>query len=346
MGKHILFGLNRSDFRSPAHFSADAKRLEASGWDYLFIPCSPLLIKDPYVMLAEAIKQTSTIRFGTLIENPIMRNPAVIAGSIATIDDLDPGRVTLGLGVGDTAVRLMGKKPATVKQLHEATNTIRSLLDGDDLDVTAARPAKLRHSNSSPGRPPIWIATQGPKTLRMAGQIADGVFVRVGTHPDNLNKAVEQVHLGARDAGRQPEDIKIAAIFHTILEDDQARCALISRSAAAGYFEYTPSLFEGAGLEWSGPPIEELKSRVWPDFHHASDLEKAGHEVSFLSDEAADAFALNGSISKIMDQLSDILAGGLPIDLVIPHPMPTPSVGGDLSQYSDTLATNLLNKFR
>ena len=76
------------------------------------------------------------------------------------------------------------------------------------------------------------------------------------------------------------------------------------------------------------------------------DLEEAGREVSFLRDEAADAFALNGSISKIIDQLSDILAGGLPIDLVIPHPMPTPSVGGDLSRYSDTLAANLLNKFR
>ena len=76
------------------------------------------------------------------------------------------------------------------------------------------------------------------------------------------------------------------------------------------------------------------------------DRDEAGGEVSFLSDEAADAFSLNGSISKIIDQLSDILAGGLPIDLVIPHPMPTPSIGGDLSRYSDTLTTNLLNKFK
>ena len=346
MDKNILFGLNRSDFRSPAHFGTDARRLEASGWDFLFIPCSPLLIKDPYVMLAEALRQTSTIGLGTLIENPIMRNPAVIAGSIATIDDLDPGRITLGLGVGDTAVRLMGQKPATVKQLQEATIAIRSLLDGDELDTTSARPAMLRHSNNSPGRPPIWIATQGPKTLRMAGQIADGVFIRVGTHPNNLSKAIEQVHLGAKEAGRQPTDVKIAAIFHTILDDNEARCSLISRSAAAGYFEYTPSLFENAGLEWNGPSIAELKSRVWPDFHHASDLEEAGREVSFLSDDAADAFALNGSISKITDQLLNILHNERSIDLVIPHPMPTPSAGSNLGLYSDTLATKLFPRFK
>ena len=346
MDKNILFGLNRSDFRSPAHFGADARRLEASGWDFLFIPCSPLLIKDPYVMLAEALRQTSTIGLGTLIENPVMRNPAVIASSIATIDDLDPGRITLGLGAGDTAVRLMGQKPATVKQLQEATIAIQSLLDGDELEVTSARPAKLRHSNNSSGRPPIWIATQGPKTLRMAGQIADGVFIRVGTHPNNLSKAIEQVHLGAQDAGRQLSDVKIAAIFHTILDDNEARCSLISRSAAAGYFEYTPSLFENAGLEWNGPSIAELKSRVWPDFHHASDLEEAGREVSFLSDDAADAFALNGSISKITDQLLDILRNERCIDLVIPHPMPTPSTGSNLGKYSDTLATKLFPRFR
>ena len=106
-------------------------------------------------MLAEALRQTSTIGLGTLIENPVMRNPAVIASSIAPIEDLDPGRITLGLGVGDTAVRLMGQKPATVKQLQEATIAIRSLLDGDELEVKSARPAKLKHSKNSHKRPPI-----------------------------------------------------------------------------------------------------------------------------------------------------------------------------------------------
>ena len=121
----------------------------------------------------------------------------------------------------------MGQKPATVKQLREATIAIRALLDGGQLDLTLARNAKLRHSKNSSDRPPIWISAQGPKTLRMAGQIADGVFIRVGTHPRNQSKAIEQVYLGAKDVGRQPGDVKIAAIFHTILDDNEARLSLI-----------------------------------------------------------------------------------------------------------------------
>ena len=105
----VAFGLNRLDLRSPERFAADAARLEALGWRYGFIPSSPLLVQDPYVMLAQGLRNTRSIVLGPLIENPVMRHPAVIAGSIATVDRVDPGRTVLGMGVGDTAVRLMGK---------------------------------------------------------------------------------------------------------------------------------------------------------------------------------------------------------------------------------------------
>ena len=343
MNKKILFGLNRSDFRSPAHFAADVGRLEESGWDFAFIPCSPLLIKDPYLMMAEALRQTKSINMGTLIENPVMRDPAVIAGSIATLDAVDPGRIHLGIGVGDTAVRLMGKRPAKVQELQTATAAIKTLLDGETLDVRAAQPARLRHSIEPSRKPPIWIASQGPKTLRMAGQIADGVFIRVGTHTKNIQHAIEQVHLGARDAGRRPSDIKIACIFHTILEDDAAREKSIARSTAAGYFEHTPSLFDHAGLKWNGPAIDKLKDQVWPDFHHVSDLEAAGELVSFLSDEVADAFSLHGDTIEIGAQLRSIIDQCHPIDLIIPHPMPTPRPGIALTHYSDVFADKIMS---
>ena len=71
---------------------------------------------------------------------------------------------------------------------------------------------------------------------------------------------------------------------------------MIPRSTATGYFEHALSLFQNACLEWNGPSTEDLKSRVWPDFHHSSDLEQAAQEESFLSDDATDSFALNSSI--------------------------------------------------
>lgn len=316
----MAFGLNRLDTRSPARFAADAARLERLGWQYGFIPSSPLLVQDPYVLLADALTRTRSIVLGTLIENPVMRHPAVIAGSIATVDRLDPGRTLLGMGVGDTAVRLMGRKPATVAALEQAIRTIRTLCAGERVAVDARRPAALRHAAPVP----VWVATQGPKTLRMAGRVADGVFIRVGVHETNLRLAVETVHAGAAEAGRDPNEVRIGCVFHTIVDDDAERARRIGRAAAAGYYEYSPALFDNVGLPWNGDDVAALKQRVWPDFHHARDLEAAGDVVSFLPDDAVDAFALHGSFEEIKAQLLTILGYGLPIEIVVPHPMPTP----------------------
>ena len=323
----IEFGLNRLDTHGPAQFAEDAARLERLGWDYGFIPSSPLLVQDPYVMLAHALARTHTIRLGTLIENPVMRHPAVIAGSVATVDRLDPGRTLLGMGVGDTAVRLMGRRPATVATLEAAIRTIKVLNAGEQVRVRAPRPAVLRHAAPVP----VWVATQGPKTLRMAGRVADGVFIRVGVHETNLRHAVEAVHAGAIESGRDPGHVRIGCVFHTIVEEDSERAGRIGRATAAGYYEYSPDLFHNIGLDWPGEDVVSLKRRVWPDFHHARDLESAGRIVSFLPDEAVAAFALHGSFEAITDQLRNILGFGLPIEVVVPHPMPTPlplSAGG------------------
>ena len=341
----MQFGLNRLDMTSPAAFAKDARRLESLGWDYGFIPSSPLLARDPYVMLAAALQATERIRLGPLIENPVMRQPAVIAGSIATVDELAPGRAWLGMGVGDTAVRLMGKRPATVAELADSVRVIRKLLAGERVEVGAARPASLRHA----AHVPVWIAAGGPRTLRMAGAVADGVFIRAGVHRANLAHAVGLVRQGAEEAGRDPAGVSIGCVFHTVLvasgrgTESAGRIARIGRAIAAGYYEYSPMLFDTCGVEWNGPPAEELKRRVWPDFHHARDLEAAGDVVGFLGDDAVDAFALHGDANEIIAKLQAIDAYDLGIDLVVPHPMPTePTGAGD---YTERFARDVLRAF-
>ncbi len=335
-------GLNRFDYSSPQNFAADAKRAEALGWDYAFIPSSPLLLQDPYVNLAFAAVETSRIKLGPLIETPMMRNPAVMASSIATIERLAPGRAILGYGVGDTAVRLMGKRPTRVAELEEATTLTRRLLAGESIEVNAARPAVLRHAE----KVPVWIAAGGPRTLQMAGRVADGVFIRVGRHEANLRTAIDAVHRGAREAGRDPAEIGIAVILHTILTEDMERAALISRSMAAGFYEYSPALFDPPGFAWDGPDIHELKKQVWPDFHHAADLEAAGKVVSFLSDEIADSFSLFGTPDMIAKQLHRVLGYGHKIDMVIPHPMPTPMPNWSHPQYIERIPQEVMPKLK
>jgi 5,10-methylenetetrahydromethanopterin reductase len=317
------FGLNRFDSRSVDAFAADVARAEALGWDTALQPDSQLRRRDTYVLLAAAACATQRITLGPLLANPVNRHPSVTASSIATVDELAPGRVLLGWGVGDTAVRLAGLKPAKVAELEASTRLMRALLDGREVEVGAARPARLPHH-----RPvPIWIAAGGPRTLRMAGGVSDGVFIRVGTHPANIAAAVQAIRAGAVAAGRDPQAVRLGAVFHTVLVDDPERALTMARSMAAGYYEYSPALFDPPGLVWSGPDPEALKhSRgVWPDFHHAVDLEASGRAVDFLPEKAADAFCLRGGPAEVARQLVEALRGSpAAFDHVVLHPIPDP----------------------
>jgi 5,10-methylenetetrahydromethanopterin reductase len=317
------FGLNRFDVNSVAAFAQDVRRAEDHGWDGAFLPDSQLRRRDTYVLLAAAAEATSAITIGPLLTNPVTRHPSVTASSIATIDDLAPGRTLLGWGIGDTAVRLAGLRPARVAELEAGARLMRSLLDGEPVDVGAARPARLPHH-----RPvPIWTAAGGPRTLRSAGASADGVFIRVGTHPTNIDAAVAAIHEGARDEGRDAASVGLGAVFHTVLVEEPDSAALMARSMAAGYYEYSPTLFDAPGFEWTGPDPEELKERhaVWPDFHHAPDLDASGRVVDFLSDEVARSFCLAGDAVAIVDQLVAVLEGcDAAFDWVVLHPIPNP----------------------
>jgi 5,10-methylenetetrahydromethanopterin reductase len=340
------FGLNRFDSRSVQAFAADVRRVEALGWDAAWQPDSQLRRRDTYVMLAAAAHATERITLGTLLANPMNRHPTVTASSIATIDELAPGRVVLGWGVGDTAVRLAGLRPARVKELEDSTRLMRALLDGKDVEVGAVRPARLPHH-----RPvPIWIAAGGPRTLRMAGGVADGVFLRVGTHPANIATSIELIRAGAVEAGRAPDSVRLGAIFHTVLVDDPRRALTMAKSMAAGYYEYSPRLFDPPGFTWPGPDPERLKldHQVWPDFHHAPDLEASGRVVEFLPTEVADAFALRGGPADIVKQLVDVLsAAPAAFDHVVLHPIPNPPTPDDPERgYTARVAREILPAVR
>lgn len=340
------FGLNRFDSRSVDQFAADVQRAEQLGWDAALQPDSQLRRRDTYVLLAAAARVTERITLGPLLANPVNRHPTVTASSIATIDELAPGRVLLGWGVGDTAVRLAGLRPARVKELEESTRLMRALLDGGSVEVGAARPARLPHH-----RPvPIWIAAGGPRTLRMAGAVADGVFIRVGTHAANIATAVDGIRAGAAEAGRDPAQVRLGAIFHTVLVDDADRALTMARSMAAGYYEYSPALFTPPRLQWTGPDPDRLKHDrgVWPDFHHATDLEASGRAVDFLPEQAADAFSLRGGPAEVATRLVEALrAAPAVFDYVVLHPIPDPRWPTDPDgDYTARVAREVLPRVR
>ena len=320
------FALNRHDISSVSAFAQCVLKSEQCGWDAAFLPDSQLRRRDSYVLLAAAAQVTDTIHLGTLLTNPVTRHPTVTASSIATVAELAPGRTLLGTGIGDTAVRLAGLKPARMKELEESVVMMQSLLAGEDVEVGAPRPANLPFSQDVP----VWVAAGGPKTLQMAGGCADGVFIRVGTHPENIRISVDRIRQGARESGRDPEKVKIGAVFHTVFVEEPEEALLMGKSMAAGYYEYSPMLMNNIGMDWTGPHPDEFKSqeKVWPDFHHAPDLVVSGRYVDFLSEEQANSFCLKGTAYEISKQLATVIIGalnvGVEFEYVVLHPIPDP----------------------
>lgn len=343
------FGINRQDARSVAAFAADAARIESLGWDAIWLPDSQLRRRDTYVLLAAAAQATEAVSLGVLLTNPVTRHPSVTASSIATIDELAPGRTALGWGAGDTAVRLIGLRPARVAELESGIVLMRRLLAGESVEVGAERPAELPFHR----RVPIWLTAGGPRTLEMGGRAADGVFMRVGAHPLLIADAVERVRRGAAQAGRDPAGVRLGAVFHTVLCDDPSDALTMAKAMAAGYYEYSPMLFEPAGLAWGGADPEPLKAArgVWPDFHHDPDLLKAGRAVDFLGEAHADAFALRGGIEAVAAQLIGVLRrsaeAGIEFEHVVLHPIPNPP-SPDTGEYAYTerIARELLPRVR
>jgi 5,10-methylenetetrahydromethanopterin reductase len=331
-------GLNRWDWRSPDRFADSVAHAESVGIGHAFLPVNPLALPDPYVLMATAAARTSTIGFGPLLETPALRSAAVAAGSIATVDAVSDGRAMLVYGIGDTAVRWLGRGPSRLAELEEATAQARAYLRGERLDVGAAEPAWLRHA-----RPvPVWIAASGPKSLRVAGRVADGAFLRVGTHPANLRASIDAVRAGAAEVGRDPSEVSIGLIVHTCRSQDPAEIRAISRAMAAGFYEYAPALFRQPGFEWNGPPIEELKAKLWPDFHHAADLVAAGGLVDFLPDEVAAHFSFHGTDADVAAQVQALVAAVPEVEIIVPHPVPMP-VRDELSAYVDWLGRTLVH---
>jgi len=320
------FGLNRHDTSSVGAYAADVARAEALGWDAAFLPDSQLRRRDTYVLLAAAAQATRAIEIGPLITNPVTRHPTVTASSIATVAELAPNRTLLCSGIGDTAVRLAGLKPARIRALQDSIHLMKSLLQGHEVEVGAVRPARLPFAIDVP----VWLAAGGPRTLEMAGSCADGVFIRVGTHIENIRDSVGRIRKGADKAGRDPDRVGLGAVFHTVFTEDEEQALLMGKSMAAGFYEYSPMLIDNLELGWPGPHPDLFKSdaRVWPDFHHAPDLVSSGRYVDFLTADHAGAFCLQGSASAIADQLAELLRSasdeGIEFEYVVLQPIPNP----------------------
>ena len=196
-----------------------ARLVEELGFDTMWAIDSQQLYTELYTTLTVCAHATEEVELAPGITNPVSRHPSVTASAISALDQVAKGRASLGIGAGDSAVYSIGKTPTTVSELHEAATTIQSLFAGETVEF-GGEPFALETIE----RPvDVYIAAEGPKTLRMAGAVGDGVIFGGGPRPETVeNLGLENIRAGATEAGRDPEDLRLIALTPACVADSQS----------------------------------------------------------------------------------------------------------------------------
>src|SRR3970040_2140689 len=135
------------------------RHAEGNGFTYGWIFDSHVLWREAYVLLTLMAQATTGMRLGTCVTNPATREPSVTASALAVLDELSGGRMVLGIGRGDSARRVLGKPPTTMKTLEEAISVIRDLVEGRSVTFEGT---ELVFPCDGKWRLPVWVAGYGP----------------------------------------------------------------------------------------------------------------------------------------------------------------------------------------
>jgi 5,10-methylenetetrahydromethanopterin reductase len=153
---------------------------EAAGLGGIWVGDSPVLWRELYVVLGAAAERTGRIRLGPAVTNPVSRHVAVTASALMTLQELSGGRTARGLGLGASAVRTVGARPARLAELERTVAEVRAFWAGGE--------GGLGYGGGQPPIP-ILLGASGPRMLELSGRIGDGCLVVVGLHPRQLEPA-------------------------------------------------------------------------------------------------------------------------------------------------------------
>ena len=292
-----------------------ARRLEEVGFAGMGVPDTQLIMRDVYVALALAAQSTSSLTLYTAVTNPITRHVSVLASLIQTVEELAPGRLGIIMGTGYSAVRTIGKPPATLKQMRDAVVTLKRLLAGERVSLDGFE-ARLPYASGHDI--PIMIAATGPKTIELAGEVADGALLAVGLHPAMLDGARRLLEAGAKKAGRDPSslDVIYAGRVHVAKDTETARGMARPICAQWALEPYRVRWLREAGLDIPDIEIPPELQGLYPDIPHAGNWEEARRLTSFLSDqlvaEICEVIGLFGTTDYFVRRLKELEEYGVP----------------------------------
>ena len=206
LGAHFL----PEDF--PA-FVESVRAAERAGYERAWLVDGQMLWQDLYVYMTHALAATERLVIFDLKANPPKHIGTVEVGKQPSgLDISKKGDLALVTNRADNSISVLSISGKDVK-LADTVPRLRAWMAGEEAAGT-----RIRWADETV---PIMLCATGPKNLRLAGALADIVMIYVGVHPASVRWAIDHVRAGAEEAGRDPDDVGIAALCALHVSDDQ-----------------------------------------------------------------------------------------------------------------------------
>ena len=282
-----------------------ARRAEAAGFSHGWLFDSHVLWREPYVLLTLMAQATERLRLGTCVTNPATREPSVTASALAVLNEISGGRMDLGIGRGDSARRVLGKPPTTMKTLEEAIGVIRDLVEGRSATFEGT---ELQLPWTGRWRIPVWVAGYGPMAIAMTGRVADGLILQLAD-VDLIRWFVAQLREAEEAAGRERGSVKVQAAAPAHIgprEDGRERTrwfpALVGNHIVDLVNRYPREQLPDALTGY-------IRDREGYDYHHHAEV--GSDNAAFVGDEVTDRFCVLGEPDEHVAKLRELADVGV-----------------------------------
>ncbi len=329
MARNLKFGVALFPTERAPETVQQAQLAEKLGYDGVWVGDSHIIWRELYVIMGAIAAQTKKIGIGSGVTHPHVRHLTLTASAFATLSELAPGRISMGIGIGASGPRNIGVKPVAVEKLAEGVANLRKLFRGEAMEVDGKQ-VRLMYAS----RPdiPIYIAANAPRTKETAARIADGVIL--GGRRDNVAAGVEAVRRAARES-RRTGPVKIMSWIPCSIGRDgkAAREAVKPHVARSGMVVFTGMLKRGEVVSEEDKTATERLNREYDFSHHM------GPEHSHLVPEKwVDLFSIAGTPEQVRMRIEETVNNGVDIVTIVPY--------GDKESIISAFAKKVMATFR
>lgn len=318
----------------PRSIARHAKAAEDAGWDGFAVVDSQNLTADSWVGLTVAAQATETIGLGTAVTNPVTRLPAVTACAAASVHLVSGGRVTIGIGRGDSALSHLGRAPASVAALDRYLKVLQAYLRREEVDFadlglgsdvapdvdalnlkTRAMDSRVHIVPDDLPKVIVEVSSTGPKVIESAARRADRVMLAVGADP-------ARIQWGIDTAKAVNPNVRIGAFINCVADDDlETACALI-RGGMSTFTRFSTMHGTPTG------PVDEVERETMAKLIETYDMtmhtRADSRQADVLTPEFIQRFGVVGPPDACADKLNDLIAMGLDKVIIV-----GPSLGAD-----------------